>query len=362
MKGIEISKRLSQFNGIYLSGFFISNPSYITALSLLFDKIYLPNNIEFVVEFAKQFEFQNNDILDNLKYSVKWNEEEIENGISGLLSGLNRGQTRTVHLYLLNSYRFLYQNRELFPTIFETNLIKEIKEFKLELMEKMDDEEQKQYTATLCDFSMINDGYEEISSKIGSGFVPVLGTEHINCNFRKSDYQSAKSIATLLAMKSIEMIIPPFKESNPETILEARDRLSDFLPPFWSAMLKFSVESKNIIHNCSNLEQAIAECQNIVDVCIRPTLIDLNEKLVKENKYWFYKILSHVGKGVKLVVGKPQLTNFDLLATSISCSTDIGLDYMNHRMKIEALKEDAGLTYLLKLGEFVNNSRINLQL
>lgn len=121
-------------------------------------------------------------------------------------------------------------------------------------------------------------------------------------------------------------------------------------------MLKFSVESKDIISNCSSVEEALMECQNIVDLNIRPTLIDLNEKLIKERKNWFYKVLSNVGKGVKLVVGKPKLTNFDLLATSVSCSTDIALDYMNHKMKIDALKEEAGLTYLLKLGEQMNNS------
>lgn len=80
-------------------------------------------------------------------------------------------------------------------------------------------------------------------------------------------------------------------------------------------------------------------------------LIDLNEKIIKDKKNWFYKILSPVGNTMKLLVGNPKLTNLDLLTTSMALATDVGVDYLTHKRKLNELKDEAGLTYLIKLGE-----------
>jgi hypothetical protein len=44
------------FECVYTSGLLIE-PSFLTALSLIFDKIYILNNIEFVIEFSKHYTF-----------------------------------------------------------------------------------------------------------------------------------------------------------------------------------------------------------------------------------------------------------------------------------------------------------------
>lgn len=351
MRNIEISKRLSNFQGIYMSGFFIANPNHLTILSLLFNKVYLPNHMDFVLEFSERFKFTEHSILDEIDLNLNLNKNGIEDN-NNLLREITKEQTETIKKYLFYSYRFCYQNRELFPEVFITDFVGKIEnDFKIDLVEKGKDGNPDMFTMPFDPMTINFNGLKDISKKISNGYVPIMGIEN-NCKFLTEDDYSAKSIAALLAMKSVEMMLPPLKAANPQDILESRDRLSDFLPPFWSAMLKFSIESKDIIENSSSIEEAISECQNIVDLNIRPTLIDLNEKLIKEKKYRFYKILSNVGQAVKLIIGKPKLTNFDLLTTAISCSTDIGLDYMNHKKKIDSLKDEAGLTYLLKIGEY----------
>jgi hypothetical protein len=50
----DISKRTSEFKGILTSGFLIHDPRFVTTISLLFDKVYIPNNLEFVIEFSKK--------------------------------------------------------------------------------------------------------------------------------------------------------------------------------------------------------------------------------------------------------------------------------------------------------------------
>src|SRR5690606_5515350 len=94
------------------------------------------------------------------------------------------------------------------------------------------------------------------------------------------------SVAALIAMKSIEMVLPATKGVKPELILEAREKLSNHLPQFWSVMLKFSKEGKEIIKNAKSGEEANLECRNLVDTTIRPVLIDLNEKIIKDRKNW----------------------------------------------------------------------------
>jgi hypothetical protein len=360
MNSKELSKRLTQFEGIYMSGFFINNPTYITALALLFDKVHIPNHLEFVIEFSKRFRFAEPKDIERAELKMNFIRVDTETfekiGSENPLEGLSPDEIKTAERYLYHSHQFCIHNHELFPEVFTTDLLQNNEVFDVELIEKGVNGALNKYRVKTNPMTVTTDGLDMLSTRIKRGAVPILGMDKIGSGLIKNETSSAKSIATLLAMKSIEMMLPPVKSANPQDILEAREKLSDFLPPFWSAMLKFSVESKNIISNCSSIEEALMECQNIVDLNIRPTLIGLNEKLIKERKNWFYKVISNVGKGVKLVVGKPKLTNFDLLATSVSCSTDIALDYMNHKMKIDALKEEAGLTYLLKLGEQINNS------
>ena len=58
-----------KFSGYYCSGSFVSSPSTLTALALLFEELYLPNNLELAIEFASNYVFKN--FPDSLKVEAE---------------------------------------------------------------------------------------------------------------------------------------------------------------------------------------------------------------------------------------------------------------------------------------------------
>lgn len=47
-----------QFRAVHTSGLVITKQEEVATLALLFDKTYLPRNLELVVEFSKAFRFE----------------------------------------------------------------------------------------------------------------------------------------------------------------------------------------------------------------------------------------------------------------------------------------------------------------
>lgn len=338
----DLSKQLARFEGTYMSGFFMANPAMVTGMSLLFDKIYLPNQLELVIELSKRYRI--NTSINDIAISIEGDP----------LAELSAPQKETAHKYLLLAHNFYTKHHELFPAIFESDLFVDNEVFNVKLLKK-GDKGLNTYEVSLNAMQVTLDGLEEIDKRLKMGSVPLIGVGDLNLGHLKIDKLTDSSIAALIAMRSIEMVLPATRAVEPQDILEARDRLSGHLPLFWSAMLKFSQEGRTIIRNSQTINEANRECKNLVDTTIRPILIDLNEKIIKERKIWFHKILSPVGNAMKLIVGKPDLSNLDLLNASMSLATDVGVNYVNHKRKLNELKNEAGLTYLLKLGEHMNS-------
>ncbi|MCK4798983.1 MAG: hypothetical protein KAT05_16540 [Spirochaetes bacterium] len=350
MKAKELSKKLSSFEGICLPGFFMMNPAMITAASLLFDKIYLPNQLELIIDLSKKYKITTNKRIEmKFERMVSKNENIIENPLKHLSSS----QQRTVQEYLRLVRLFCIKHHELFPTVFQTDLFKSNKVLDVKLIKEGIKGKLNTYSVEPNSLQVTTEDLHSLENKLRNGSVPLISSSQLNLNTEKIGKISDSSIAALLAMQSIEMLLPSTKGVRPEVILEARERLCDYLPQFWSVMLKFSKDGKNIIQNSKTTEEITQECKNLVDTTIRPVLIDLNEKIIKEKKNWFYKILSPIGGSMKLIVGKPNLTNLDLLTASTSLATRVGTDYVDHKRKLNELKDEAGLTYLIELGKHI---------
>ncbi|WP_366183091.1 hypothetical protein [Flavobacterium ovatum] len=352
MEENKLSKKLSKFEGCYLSGFFMTDPAMLTSMGLLFEKVYLPNQLEIVIDISKKYK-----ISTSSEKNINFNFERIEGKFKfkeNPLEKLTEDQQKTAKHYLMMAHQFCIDNHELFPSFFETDLLKNNEVFSVKLIEKGENGNLNKYQVKKNPLFVTTEGVDQLEKRIRNGSVPLIGVDKIKSNILAIDKIPDKSIAALLAMQSIEMVLPSMIGVEPCLILEARDKLSDHLPQFWSAMLKFSQEGKNVIKNCKNIEEAIFECQNIVDVSIRPVLIDLNEKIIRDKKNWFYRILSPVGDKLKFVIGRPNISNLDLLTASMSLATDVTIDYVQHKRKLNELKDEAGLTYLIKLGQQIN--------
>lgn len=341
---------VAEFRAVYCSGAFIPSQTAVTALSLLFEKVHLPNNVEIVKDFATRFKFTSWSSpfeIDGIQISAEDGEDPF--------SDLSPAQRDTALKYISESMRFAYRNEALFGEVFESEFFSDNKIMEVELVKEGGPGELNTYNVKLANSGVLRGGDENyFSSLIDKGYVPVIGRYHPETSVTgKAADVTAKQLATLLAMKSIEMMLPQVRAVRPEEILEAREKLREQLPPFWSAMFKTSVELKKIISNAKDHYEVEKEAVDLVDRTIRPAVIDLVTKLEKERKDWFYKILAPVRSGLRLLVGNPLLTQQQLLTNALVLTSDACVSIAENLRSIDSLKREAGLSYLLDLSDIV---------
>jgi hypothetical protein len=346
------------FECVYTSGLLIE-PSFLTALSLIFDKIYILNNIEFVIEFSKHYTFTSvNEKTQNLAKNIR-----IKTDVKNFdpFSGLNDAQRFTANLYLAHLFTFGVRYSKLLKhdvvqcSIFENN-----EPIKVELIKKGEPGEKNTYRVSITHTLVGDAPLKELNNMVNRGVVPILGYPHVelpNTNINSLKVPPVK-LASILAIRSLNLILPQTKPASDETILEAREKLKDFLPPFWSSMLRLtscynSLLTQNVPNN--DLER---ECDIIINTVVRPTLIDLNQKIKLERRDWFHKIVTPVTNGVKIFAAKPPINTIDLLTTSSAAGTNVSLDVIKQIAGTDSLKNSSGLTLLIQLDKYLrdNNS------
>jgi len=343
-------KALSQFRAAYCSGLFILDAEAVTALSLLFEKVYLPNNMELVREFSKHYRFTNTAPV--FPGEVKIGSDEDDDPFIDL----PEKQRETAHRYLLMGLRFSRGYEPLFGEVFESEAYPNNEPLDVELIKKGGPGEKNTYRVTMNAATLSLGDNETFPRLIQKGYVPVVGKFHKpRVETQRPEAHSTKELASLLAMHAVQMVLPKMLPAHPEVILEARDRLSQHLPMFWSAMFKLSGELRKRIEGSASQKDIQSEAIDLVDTLVRPSLIELHTKIEKEKRDWFYKILSPVQKGIRLMIGNPPLTQQQLLTSALILASDTCMGVAENMRAIESLKGEAGLTYLLDLSQLLQN-------
>ena len=345
-----------KFTGIYCSGLFIPNPSVLTTLCILFDQIYLVDNLEYVLSFSKKYRITLHDrkLIEKCEHMIL--EPVIENDeipMKDPLEELTDGQKETVRAYLMQAQYFFIHNHELLGDIIKSDMLPDNEPLEVELIKKGDAGELNTYAVREKRLQVSLDGLQQMNSLIDQGAFPVIGKYHVDLNENHKERLSSKSLASLLAMKSVELVLPAMKRAEPEIILEARDRLKDQLPLFWASMLKLSTKLKTEINQDMNLKDVLFETQEIVDTTVLPALVELKQKINQEKKSWFYKILNPVYDGVKMFMGNPKLTTENLIVTGLTTGMNITSNFVEQEYEIQKIKKEAGLTFLLRLDELI---------
>jgi hypothetical protein len=359
MQGQErLMSSLTDFKAVYGSGMFIPKASTVSALSLIFEKVNLPTNLKLIEEFARKYEFVSEfrNAEEFLQKNVFGNQEAqrhiknfrfTDDNDFNPFNHLTDRQKRTAYLYLAKGIRFALMYQSLFPEVFETRFYDGSMSTRIDPKKENHPEPTRTISVTMeLEFS---DDESEFPRLLSSGYIPVIDNnwgEHMPAN--GLDDLSVRQMASLLAMKSIEIVFPKTRGVHPEVILEARERLSDHLPPFWSAMLKLSVEMRGRIKECKSVKDIFSESQALVDSLVMPSLIDLQQKMIREKRDWFYRILSPIQKGLRIMVGNPPLTQQQLLTNALVLGGDVLMSAAENMRTIEALKQEAGLTFLLE--------------
>jgi len=312
-----------RFSGLYCSGSFIKSPSALTAMALLFEELYIPNNLQLAIEFAKHYRFTNlpEQILKDSEHMMLKPTKTYD--ILDPLSNLNIAQQAVVKQYYRITQDFFVRYCDLVGPFIKTDILKDGKIFNIQLVEERMPKELNKYTVSLNPLEVYLPS-DDSHDLIPKGAIPIICDPSFklikNVSVLKNTDINAMSLACILAMKSIELVIPPTKPADGETILEAHYKLRDFLPPFWAAMLKLSVDLRKRISDDMPIEQILQEGQEIVDTTVLPALIELNQKLNKERKDWFHKIIYPITNGLKLLIGNAPFPSEELVRAGLYSS------------------------------------------
>lgn len=337
---------LARFEGVFCSGFFIPDPSVVTALALLFDRTHFLNGLEYVINLSKYFKIG----APNLDRVSKIALESVDPSMKeDPLASLTLRQKGTVYSYLYLTFQFFAHYAPFFPEVFCSSLLPQGELFNAKLIKKGKRGQLNTYKVSINPLMVCTGKKGELNRFVSEGKIPILG-DMISppCREKKGRF-SAAQIASALAIESVVMIFPGTKGAEADTILEARERLRDHLPPFWSAMLKLSAELSDRLGDKANAEDLQREVDHAVSIIVRPALIDLIDKMEKERKQWFNKILSPVVKGLRVLAGKPPVDLAGLISSSLTLGTEVSLNVAQQLRKVEALKQESGLTYIIEL-------------
>lgn len=337
--------QLARFEGVFCSGFFIPDPALVTALSLIFDRVHYLNQLEYAIELSKRVKIQ---IADSSKLrDIRL--EAVDGVEEDPLASLTPAQRETALAYIHLADQFFWHYALLFPNVFHCSLLPNGEVLTATLVKKGTKGKLNTYDVKRNPLTVCTDGLHELDRLISEGKIPIVGEVFPTRQGKAKARYSANQVAATLALKSVAMVMPATKAADSETILEARERLRNHLPPFWSAMLKLSAELTERLGDKATAKQLQLETDHAVATTVRPALIDLVAKLEKERKQWFYRVLSPVAKGLRVLAGKPPTDLAGLISSSLALGADVSLDVANQLRKVAALKQESGLTYLLEL-------------
>jgi len=358
---MTVKKRLitkaAVFEGVHCSGLWFRDPSLVTAVSLLFEKVHILNHLEYVIDFANRFRLeipsQPGDIDVKIEPLGEYGPEE-----SDPFRELTPTQRRTAYAYLFKAGSFTTFYSELFGEVFQCSLLQDNEPWQVELLRKGDPGELNTYRVKPSPLIVSLGARHELDQLVSRGAIPILGMsipgEHAVASQKR---RTARYLASLLAMKSVDLVLPQTKPAPAETILEARLRLKDYLPPSWSGMLKLSSGFKAQIDAGVSEEDLLRECQDMVDTTVRPALIDLTQKMLKERRHWFHRILRPIGSNMKVMLGKPPLTTADLASSGLAFGANVTIDVANEMLRANLTSEPSGLTFLLELEKYMQKGK-----
>jgi hypothetical protein len=348
---------IGSFRAVHCAGVLIADLRAVTALSMLFDRVFLPGNIELITEFAKTHRFSpgikeqlQTNMARNLKIhsadGVRINLRSTE--APDEFDALSPEQRETAEDYALYYLLFLMRYRELIGDVLETDIVGEAKELQVTVNPSETNKRSFSVSPSLTFASSEN---STVSKLLDSGYVPVAVDVG---NLRRPTKPTAREVATLLAMRSVQMVFPAFGIAEPADILEARERLRDHLPPFWAAMLRLSTELAKRINESMPTNEMLREADEIVDTIVRPSAIELKKKIEKERTSWMKRILGPTSETLKLLFGRPGLTQHDLLTAAMLLGVNATSSALEQARTVDSLRNDSGLTYLLELEKLVD--------
>jgi hypothetical protein len=104
----------------------------------------------------------------------------------------------------------------------------------------------------------------------------------------------AKNLSTVLAYECINIVVPSIKSSEPEDILELREKLKEQIIPFRMLMRKLSIDLRTMLGEDISIEKLKKESLFIIETKVQPALEELKRRIQLENNNFFNKLFGKV--------------------------------------------------------------------
>jgi hypothetical protein len=358
----------AKFGGVLVGGLPSADQQTISSMALLFDRIYVPFNPtvtqEVIEKAVEQFrgiraietrffyaDFKTTDF--RMKEGSPLSMDQIANVGSYIGSGKGASTEEAIHdlfhrtaitlAVILHFYEQAISYMPLFSEIVYADIFDDGRPFNLQCLE------DGTWKATTKGIALPVGDANSLDSLIEKNYFPIVTSPS-----QFSGHNIAvgtKALASLLAMKSITLLLPEVGQLNPYEVLEARNKLSDNLAHFWAGMLRLSKNVKSGIKSDANATDIIFGAQELVDSEILPAIIELKKQIQAEKKSLFFRLVGPIRSLVKLGIGVSMSNPHAITLAALDAGKVVSSEILKH---VEALNSDEKrrmFSFLLELSK-----------
>lgn len=321
---VSKGRSFAGFEAVYCSGIFVPDGALVTALAILFDRVHIPNYVEYALEFPRRFKIV---AMGQPMSSVTEVESKFEFGPEPPgFDKLSGEQRTTFKLYLSQAASFYRRYHELFGPVFDSssNPMKNIKA--IQVGPSLEPGKKLWRVETRVAFTLDEGAQPYTDRLISAGVIPVLGAYHVPAVDVAHTERVARYVASVLAINAARLVLPATRPTSAEIILEARHRLREYLPPFWAAMMSLSASLRAMARNLNDKTELNRAAAELTDTLVYPALIDLRRKMRADRRRWFHQILSQGRNTLRFMMGRADVTTSDLISAGLMLGANVALD------------------------------------
>ncbi len=188
---------------------------------------------------------------------------------------------------------------------------------------------------------------------IQHGWIPLSDDPNLPAPVIQKLDSSADELATSLALRMLNIVLPAPRHVEPELLLKVREEMSDELGAFRLMALKLAPELRTVLSQSSNREELEREADFLVKTKVMPYVEEIRRKIQVERGILWRRVFSKTPKWLSLGFACFNDPTGVALATSLKeASKDAGalLDDA-YRLSIAG---DPGVSLLLQLEDTVS--------
>jgi hypothetical protein len=160
---------------------------------------------------------------------------------------------------------------------------------------------------------------------------------------------NAKQLATLMALESVNFVLPNIRPLSFAELAEFRAETKDLVQPFRQAMLRLSKELNAAIQSDASLDDVKKEARFIAETTVAPELEQLKAELARPSKPW-YRWAADLVTPLPVIVGAFATMPTDIaIAIAMAKVAKFLAKIRDSQLEREGIGKRGGFHYLLRI-------------